>query len=65
LTEMASVNMNPKFELQMHPTPSSGTLKPTTSDLGLYGPGPNVLRKNLVKCTCSSQAGGCPVHPTQ
>ena len=62
LTEMASVNTNPKFEAQTHPNPPTGTLSPTTPDLGLYGPGPNVLRKNLVRCTCASQSAGCPLH---
>lgn len=34
----------------------------TTEIVGLYGPGPNVLRKDLVGCTCASQTTTCPVH---
>lgn len=64
-TEMASVPTNPAFNPQTHPTPPLGTLSPVEPDMGLFGPGPNVLRKNLVPCTCASQAAGCSVHPRQ
>jgi len=64
-TEMASVPTNPAFEAQTHPTPPLGNLRPVEPDTGLFGPGPNVLRKNLVACTCASQAAGCPVHRRQ
>ena len=64
-TEMAAVVTNPAFQAQRHPNPPLGTLAPTTPDTGLFGPGPNVLRKNLVACTCASQADGCSVHPRQ
>ena len=65
MTEMAANVINPAFQAQRHPNPPLGTLAPTTPDTGLFGPGPNVLRKNLVACTCASQAAGCPVHPRQ
>jgi hypothetical protein len=64
-TEMAAEVTNPAFQAQRHPNPPLGTLAPTTPDTGLFGPGPNVLRKNLVSCTCASQAAGCSVHPRQ
>lgn len=64
-TEMAAEVLNPAFQAQRHPNPPLGTLAPTTADTGLFGPGPNVLRKNLVACTCASQAAGCSVHPRQ
>jgi hypothetical protein len=64
-TEMASVPTNPAFEAQTHPTPPLGNLRPVEPDTGLFGPGPNVLRKNLLACTCASQAAGCSVHPRQ
>jgi hypothetical protein len=64
-TEMAAEVTNPAFQAQRHPTPPLGTLASTTPDTGLFGPGPNVLRKNLVACTCASQAAGCSVHPRQ
>ena len=64
-TEMAANVTNPAFQAQRHPNPPLGTLAPTTPDTGLFGPGPNVLRKNLVACTCASQSAGCPVHPRQ
>jgi hypothetical protein len=63
LTEMASVPTNPAFNAQTRPTPPLGTLNPVTPDTGLFGPGPNILRKDLVGCTCASQADGCPAHP--
>jgi hypothetical protein len=63
LTEMASVPTDPFFNAQTRPTPSLGNLRPTEPDTGLFGPGPNVLRKNLMSCTCASQAAGCSVHP--
>ena len=63
LTEMASVPTDPFFNAQTRPTPPLGNLRPTEPDMGLFGPGPNVLRKNLVGCTCASQAAGCSVHP--
>jgi len=64
-TEMASVPTNPAFDAQTHPNPPLGNLRPTEPDTGLFGPGPYVLRKNLVACTCASQATGCSVHPRQ
>lgn len=64
-TEMAAEVVNPAFQAQRHPNPPLGTLAPTTPDTGLFGPGPNVLRKNLLACTCASQAAGCSVHPRQ
>lgn len=64
-TEMASVPTNPAFDAQTHPNPPLGNLRPTEPDMGLFGPGPYVLRKNLVACTCASQAAGCSVHPRQ
>lgn len=64
-TEMASVPTNPAFEAQTYPTPPLGNLRPVEPDTGLFGPGPNVLRKNLLACTCASQAAGCSVHPRQ
>jgi len=63
LTEMASVPTDPFFNAQTRPTPPLGTLNPVTPDTGLFGPGPAILRKNLVGCTCASQAAGCPAHP--
>jgi len=63
LTEMASVPTDPFFNAQTRPTPPLGNLRPTEPDMGLFGPGPNVLRKNLMSCTCASQAAGCSVHP--
>ena len=65
LTEMASVPTDPFFNAQTRPTPPLGNLRPTEPDMGLFGPGPTVLRKNLVGCTCASQASGCSVHPRQ
>jgi hypothetical protein len=65
LTEMASEVTNPAFRAQMHPNPPLGNLAPVQPDTGLFGPGPNVLRKNLVACTCASQTMSCPVHPAQ
>lgn len=65
LTEMASVPTDPFFNAQTRPTPPLGNLRPTEPDMGLFGPGPTVLRKNLVGCTCASQAAGCSVHPRQ
>jgi hypothetical protein len=65
LTEMASVPTDPFFNAQTRPTPPLGNLRPTEPDTGLFGPGPNVLRKNLMSCTCASQAAGCSVHPRQ
>jgi hypothetical protein len=64
-TEMASVPTNPAFEAQTRPNPPLGILQPVEPDMGLFGPGPYVLRKNLVACTCASQAPGCSVHPRQ
>lgn len=64
-TEMASVPTNPAFDPQTHPNPPLGNLRPTEPDMGLFGPGPYVLRKDLVACTCASQAAGCSVHPRQ
>ena len=63
LTEMASVPTDPFFNAQTRPTPPLGNLRPTEPDMGLFGPGPTVLRKNLVGCTCASQAAGCSAHP--
>lgn len=60
--EMAAVPTNPAFLAQTRPAPPALILNPTTPDTGLFGPGPNVLRKNLVSCRCASQAGSCPVH---
>jgi hypothetical protein len=65
LTEMASEVTDPAFRAQTHPNPPLGNLSPVEPDIGLFGPGPNVLRKNLVACTCASQAAGCSVHPRQ
>ena len=65
LTEMASEVTDPAFMAQTRPTPPLGNLKPVEPDSGLFGPGPNVLRKNLVACTCASQMAGCSVHPRQ
>ena len=65
MTEMASVPTNPVFDAQTYPNPPLGNLQPTEPDMGLFGPGPNVLRKNLVACTCASQSAGCSVHPRQ
>jgi hypothetical protein len=62
---MASVPTNPVFDAQTYPNPPLGNLRPTEPDMGLFGPGPNVLRKNLVACTCASQSAGCSVHPRQ
>lgn len=64
-TEMASVPTNPAFEAQRYPNPPLGNLMPTEPEMGLFGPGPYVLRKDLVSCTCASQAPGCSVHPRQ
>ena len=64
-TEMASVPTNPAFDAQTRPNPPLGILQATEPDMGLFGPGPYVLRKNLVACTCASQAAGCSVHPRQ
>jgi hypothetical protein len=64
-TEMASVPTNPAFEAQTRPNPPLGNLRPIEPETGLFGPGPYVLRKDLVPCTCASQAAGCPVHPRQ
>jgi len=64
-TEMASVPTNPVFDAQTYPNPPLGNLRPVEPDTGLFGPGPNVLRKNLVACTCASQSAGCSVHPRQ
>jgi len=63
LTEMASVPTDPFFNAQTRPTPPLGNLRATEPDTGLFGPGPTILRKNLVGCTCASQAAGCSVHP--
>ena len=63
LTEMASVPTDPFFNAQTRPTPPLGNLRPTEPDMGLFGPGPTVLRKNLMSCTCASQSAGCSVHP--
>jgi hypothetical protein len=52
--EMAAVPTNPASPILI--------LNSTTPDTGLFGPGPNILRKNLVACRCASQAGSCPVH---
>ena len=56
-------------EMFTNPTPPSTTgtvgvsVPPETTEIvGLYGPGPNVLRKDLVGCTCASQTKTCPVH---
>jgi len=65
LTQMASEVTDPAFQAQTRPNPPLGTLRPVEPDMGLFGPGPNVLRKNLVSCTCASQAAGCSVHPRQ
>jgi hypothetical protein len=65
LTQMASEVTDPAFQAQTRPNPPLGTLQPVEPDMGLFGPGPNVLRKNLVSCTCASQAAGCSVHPRQ
>lgn len=64
-TEMASVPTNPAFEAQTRPNPPLGNLRPIEPEMGLFGPGPYVLRKDLVRCTCASQAAGCSVHPRQ
>lgn len=63
LTEMASVPTDPAFNAQTRPTPPLGNLRPIEPDTGLFGPGPTILRKNLVGCTCASQAAGCSAHP--
>lgn len=65
LTEMASEVTDPAFQAATRPNPPLGTLRPTEPDTGLFGPGPNILRRHLVACTCSSQSAGCPVHPPQ
>ena len=64
-TQMAAEVTDPAFQAQTRPTPPLGTLRPVEPEMGLFGPGPNVLRKDLVSCTCASQAAGCSVHPRQ
>lgn len=64
-TEMAAEVTDPAFQAATRPTPPLGNLRPVEPEMGLFGPGPNVLRKDLVSCTCASQAAGCPVHPRQ